>query len=120
VDYVSFNRNPAANGSIKLLLADDGEAYQQKAGLTLVAQHLALNSGESVQVEVATDRGTYQLSGYNSTVGSTKTAIVIPGSLYNEYQVGVDLATTGATSPTITSVAFERDPNTGALKLQTQ
>jgi hypothetical protein len=120
IDNVSFANAPAANGSISLLLSDDGEAYQQKAGVTVLAQHLPLNTGESVQVRVSTDRGTYQLSGYNTTVGSTKTAIVIPGSLYNEYQVGADLATTGSTSPTITSIDFERDPNTGAVKLQTQ
>jgi hypothetical protein len=120
VDYVSFNNNPATNGSIKLLLSDDGEAYKQKAALTLVVQHLPLNAGESIQAEFSTDRGTYQLSGYNSTVGSTKTALIIPGSLYGEYEVGADLATTVSTSPTVTSIAFERDPESGSLKLQTQ
>jgi hypothetical protein len=120
VDYVSYNNNPASSGSIKLLLSDDGETYKQKGALTLVAQHLPLNSGESVQVEVATDRGTYQLSGFNSTVGSTKTSLNLTGVLYNEYVVGVDLATTVSTSPKITGIAFERDPADGAIKLQTE
>lgn len=120
VDNVSFNNPYASVGSISLLLADDGEAYKQKASLTLVAQHLPLQTGESIQVGVATDRGAFQLSGYNTTVGATKTAIVIPGSLYNEYQTQTFLATaTGATTPSVISIAFERDVATGALKLQT-
>jgi hypothetical protein len=119
VDNVSFNNPPASYGSISLLLADDGEVYKQKAATTILVQHLPLRAGESIQAKYSQDRATYQLSGYNSTVGSTKTALIISGQLYNEDQIGADLATTGTTSPSITGIAIERDLNLGATKLQT-
>jgi hypothetical protein len=120
IDNVSFSNPPASNGSISLLLADDGEVYHQKAATTILVQHLPLRAGESVQAKYSQDRATYQVSGYNSTVGSTKTSLIISGQLYNEDQLGADLATTGLTSPTITGIAIERDLNLGATKLQTQ
>ncbi len=120
VDMVSFANNPASYGTISLLVSDDNEVYKQKAATTVLIQHLPLRTGESIQAKYAQDRGTYQVSGYNTTVGSTKTSLIITGQLYNEYQLGADLAQTGGTSPTITGIAIERDTNEGAVKLQTQ
>lgn len=120
VDNVSFNNPPASDGSISLLVSDDNDVYKQKNAEIVVVQHLPLLAGESIQAKYSQDRVAYQLSGYNSTVGSTKTSLIITGQMYNEYQIGADLATTGATSPTITGIAIERDLNESALKLQSQ
>jgi hypothetical protein len=120
IDNVSFDNPYAATGSISLLVSDDGDVYKQKSSTTILIQHLPLASGESIQAKYSQDRATYQVSGYNSTVGSTKTPIIITGQLYNEYQIGADLTTsTGLTTPTITGIAIERDTNEGAVKLQT-
>jgi len=119
VDMVSFNNPPASYGTIALLLSDDGEVYKQKSATTILVQHLPLRAGESIQAKYSQERGSFQVSGYNSTVGSTKTALIISGQLYNEDQLGADLAATGSTSPTITGIAIERDLNMGATKLQT-
>ncbi len=116
---VSFANASASRGSISLLVSDDNEVYKQKNATTVLIQHLPLATGESIQAKYSQDRGTYQVSGFNSTVGSTKTALIITGQMYNEYQIGADLATTGATSPTITGIAIERDTNESAVKLQT-
>ncbi len=119
IDMVNFNNNPASSGSMALLVSDDNAVHKEKTAETIVIQHLPLKAGESVQAKFSQDRGAWQLSGFNSTVGSDKTPIIITGRLYNEYQLGVDLATTGTTTPTIIGIAIERDTNETAVKLQT-
>lgn len=101
VDQVSFSNNPASYGQIQSLIQDGGMLYKQDSYLVLRADHKALASGESIKLKYSLDRGSFITGNANSTTNSKYTALPISGGRVREIQYGVELRTTGTTSPTL-------------------
>ena len=118
VDRVIITASPFATGSYQSLIFDDNRSLQEKLAITLVATHKALASGESIQLGYDTNRsGTYTTGSVNSTVGSVITRLPIQTSKarFYEFQFEVLLATSVATSPTVTSIGLEYDSGSETL-----
>lgn len=112
VDRVSIASNPFASGTWESLIFDDERPFDEKQALVLKVTHKALASGESLQLGYKTNRATSYTTGTaNSTVGSTQTRLIIPpaDARFYEFQFEIILATSGATSPTVTSAALLYD-----------
>lgn len=106
VDKVTISNDPYTQGVIESLIFDNGIAGKEKEAEIIKATHLALASGETVQLGYKKNRATnYTTGDANSTVGSTETRLVVPmGSRrFNEFQYEVILGTSGSTAPTVTS-----------------
>ncbi|MDI6808204.1 MAG: hypothetical protein QME66_04365, partial [Candidatus Eisenbacteria bacterium] len=117
VDRVIQTASPYANGTIEGLIFDDQRAEMDKTALVLKATHKALVSGESVQLGYKIDRAAAYTTGTaNATVGSITTRLPIPNAdrRFNELQYEAILATTGATSPTLTSLSLLYEDNVGS------
>ncbi len=114
VDYVDKSNNPYPTGSIEFLIFDDGAVWKEKTALTVAANFVALNSGESIDVGFKIDRASsYTKLGAVTTSGDS-VARLLPnptGGRHKEFQVSVDLATTTTTSPKLLSIAVEKDLN---------
>ena len=109
VDRVTSSSAPFASGIYESLIFDDGRDGKDKLAIRLVCRHKALASGESIQLGYKIDRDTSYTTGtVNSTVESKETTLPIPGR-FKEFQFEVILATSGSTSPTVTSISFEYD-----------
>ena len=112
VDRVLQTADPYASGTFEALIFDDNRTSQDKLAVTVKASHKALVSGESIQLGYKTNRASSYTTGTaNSTVGSTETRLSIPPAdgRFKEFQTEVILATTVATSPTVTSLVLEFD-----------
>lgn len=109
-DNVNFTNNPAASGEIQLLVQDDNASWKEKANFEVRADFLALNSGESVDTKIKIDRAaTFTTSTADTTVGDTFTKLNVGAGRGHEYQIGVDLFSTGTTSPTLRGISLMRD-----------
>ncbi len=94
------------------LIFDDQRNGEDKKAVIVKFNHLALASGESIQIGYKTDRASSYTTGTaNSTVGSTVTRLPVDFSKarFNEFQFEVILAATGSTSPTVIGAALEYD-----------
>lgn len=116
-DVVSFGNNPAPAGSLEVLVQDNGFIWKDKQIMTVRGDHLPLASGESVDIKYKVNRATnYTVSPVNSTSNSDFEELVVQNGRGNEYQLGVDLFTTGSTSPTFTGLSVLGDD--GSLEAQ--
>jgi len=114
VDKVVQTASPFASGSWESSIFDDGNPAIEKESFTLKASHKSLASGESVQLGYRRNRDTNFTTGTaNSTVGSRTTTLSIPltTSRFEEFEFEVILATSGSTSPTVTSVSLGYNSN---------
>lgn len=112
VDVVS-NSNPYyTSGSLEGVIVDDMRPVDDKNGLTIKCSHLPLKSGEGIQLAFKVNRGSYILSTVNNTVGSvyTKFPIIDDYAQFKEIQAKVILSSTGATSPTVTTLGIAYMP----------
>ena len=110
VDVVSTSANPFASGTYQSLIFDDNRPLQEKQATTLVVKHKALVSGESIQLGYKTNRASSYTTGTaNSTVGSKVTKLNLPAgdARFYEFQFEIILATSGSSSPTVTSAGLE-------------
>lgn len=110
IDKLVNNGTPYTSGTWESLIFDDEQPGQQSKAITLKATHLALNSGETVQLGYKNNRAAnYTTGSANGTVGSTETRFPVPLSdgRFNEFQFECILGTNTTTSPTITSIGLE-------------
>ncbi len=107
-DVVNFSNPPAAEGLIETLVMDDQALWKDKLNFDIRADHLALQSGESVQVGISIDRGGFTTGGKVSTDG-TFTKLPFASGRGREYQLSVYLYATGTTSPTLLSLGVLHD-----------
>lgn len=111
VDLVSRTANPYATGSLETTIIDDGRPDQEKLPRTLVATHFPLAAGESITLGQKVNRASsYTMDSANTTVGSVETTLPLTGvTRFQEAQAIVQLATSGSTSPTLTSIRYDYD-----------
>ncbi len=111
-DVIDYANNPYNNGTMELLVQDDGVIWKEKSQLTLRADYLALNSGESVKIKYKVDRAsTFTLATADTTVGSKSSEFNIDSTIGRgrEYQLAVDISATGTTSPTLIGLSLLGD-----------
>ena len=117
VDYVDISNPCYPDGTIEMLVEDDGAMYHEKEAVTATAQFKPLVAGQSCQLKYKLDR-TNKL-GVNdwivvpavTTAGESlaREVIITNGSRYREYEVGLNLATTLTTGPTLRAISVEKD-----------
>lgn len=110
VDQVNFNNIPAPSGELQTFIMDDSAIWKEKTNFQVRADFLALKSGESIDVKINVGRSGFVSSTPDSTVGDLKTKLNFSGGRTHEYQIGVDLFATGATSPTLLGLSLLKDP----------
>jgi len=109
VDYVDAGNLPYLTGSIELLIRDDGAVWHEKTTARFIATFLPLLTGEGVDIGFKINGdSTYTMNGVVTEVGQMFNNFEV-GERYQEYQTIVNLSSTGSTSPTVLSVALERD-----------
>jgi hypothetical protein len=104
-DKVNMSNPPARYGFVQGLLQDQGALWNNKEPLKLQAQILPLATGESVGTRYSVDRGSWQVGTPDSTLGDTEVNQEIQNGRGREYQLGIDLYSTGSTSPTVIGTA---------------
>ena len=109
VDYVDASNDPYLTGTLELLVDDEAAYWKDKAADSCIVHFDKLNSGETVKIKYKLDEDSSFTTKSTSTANDTHVKIPINGKRYKEYQVAVDLETTGSTSPLIHSVAIKRD-----------
>jgi|GEM_PF-2419700 len=109
-DEINFSNPPASSGEIQVLIQDDNAIWKQKNSFQVRADFLALRSGESIDCEIAIDRGAFTLSSPDAKVGDVFTKLNIAGGRGYEYQIGAHLYATGTTSPTLKGISLRKDP----------
>lgn len=115
VDRVSISGTPYSSGDYLSLLSDDGRPHGEKLAKNVKASHLALATGETVQVghvlnrAASTSLGTahaYSSSETGRTTRETKMGVQTESGRFVDAQVYVKLSQTGGTSPTLTWVGM--------------
>jgi len=112
VDKVTNSNDPYATAIWESLIFDFDQPYHDKLAIKLKANYLPLVSGESIQLGYKTNRAaSYTTATADSTVGSTETEIAIPPDYnrFKEFQFEAILATSVATSPTVTAISLKFD-----------
>lgn len=117
-DVIDYANPPAASGYIETMIQDDGTIYRNHLQSVARADHLALQSGQSVTIGYQADRsGSYNSSAVNTTTSlpqATFTKIAIDQATNfgraREYQVRVTLTATGTTSPTLLGISLQGQP----------
>lgn len=99
-DVISFTNPPASSGYIQTLVQDDNALWKDKLNFDVRADTLPLNTGESVQVGISVDRGTFVTGSLEST-DTTFTKFTVTTGRAREYQLQATLFATGTTSPTL-------------------
>ena len=108
-DVVNFSNPPASTAEIQLLLNDSGAVWKDKNNQQFRIDHSALKLGESITPEISLNRGSFSSLVSSSTVGATYLSQPITTGRAKEIQVGVTLAQTNGTSPTLTAITFGQD-----------
>lgn len=109
-DMVSFTNAPAPVGGIQLLVQDNNFIWKDKQISTVRGDHLPLASGESIDIKYKIDRATnYTVSPVNSTVGSRFEELLVQNGRGSEYQIAIDMYSSGSTSPTVTGLSVLGD-----------
>jgi len=112
VDKVTNSGDPYSSAYMETLIFDDNNTSGDKKITGILATHLPLASGESVQLSYKRDRASSYTDGdANDTENDTETYLPIPpqSRRFKEWQVKCTIATTGTTTPTITSLGFKYD-----------
>jgi hypothetical protein len=111
IDYVNVANNPYPTATIEMLIEDLDVPYKQKEAVLLVANFDSLSANNNVQVKYMndeTDTG-FHVNPDSPTTGDTLTRMNISAGRYNHIRVGLDLTSSGATSPTVKSLVLMTD-----------
>lgn len=112
IDKVSPDNDPYSTATIELLIFDDDGAYKEKRAQGMKVVSKPLVSGESYTLKYKKDRASSWSSSGDalimSTVGATDASLTIEpdDGRFKEFQMAVDMATTGSTSPTIVNISL--------------
>ena len=112
VDKIVNSASPYSSATMENLIFDDQRNGENKKAVVVKVSHLALVSGESIQIGYKTNRASsYTTGAANSTVDTIATRLPVDFSKasFNEFQFEFILATTGSTSPKVTGAALEYD-----------
>lgn len=110
VDVVDNTGNVFATGTVEQGIRDYGKLYKEKQGLQVGAEFEPLIEGQSITVKYKLDDGEWVLGEPVVTVGATQARLLIEKGNARRLQVGVDLATTVASSPVLLEDGMRFDP----------
>jgi hypothetical protein len=109
IDEVSQSNSPYATATYETLISDFGSIGGEVAPLTAKVSFLPLVSGESVTVKSKIDRASsWTTLGTEDTADANELRVPIE-ALGRELQIGVDLATTVSTAPTVIGISLETE-----------
>jgi hypothetical protein len=113
VDYVNPANAPYPTGYMEFLIENEGASWKEKEALSIVANFNALASGESIATRYLLENATTWISNPDLVVtGDVVLRQTVTNGRYYNLQVGVDLATTNAsTSPTVQSMLMVSNLN---------
>jgi hypothetical protein len=112
VDSVSPSNNPYATGTCEFLITDSGDISKEKQSQFLRGYFKALVSGDSVTLKYKIDRQSSWVTGSVVTTADVKEArLALPtkANRFNEFQFGVNLATSNTSSPEFYGIALDED-----------
>ena len=112
VDKISPSADPCSTARIEFLISDSDKIWAEKQAQVIRSYFKPLVSGDSVQLEYKLDRESNWVKGTAETTADKKEVrLPLPskGGRHNEFQVAIDLATTGSASPEIYGWAIEID-----------
>jgi hypothetical protein len=111
IDYVNMGNNPYPTATIEMLIEDLSVPYKQKEAVLLVANFDSLSAGNNVQVKYMNDETdtNFHVNPDSPTTGDTLTRMNITAGRYNHIRIGLDLTSSGATSPTVKSLVLMTD-----------
>lgn len=107
-DVINFNNPYAATGSIQTLVFDDQALWKDKLNFDVRADHLPFIGDESVNVGISIDREDFTTGGDVST-DSEFTKMPFASGRGREYQLSVELLSTGDTTPTLLALGVLHD-----------
>lgn len=111
-DVINFANPPASSGELNLMVQDMGAIWKEKGNFKVRGDYLPLNAGESIDVKIKVDRATdWTTSPVDSALGGTITEFPVTAGRGREFEIGIDLYATGATSPTALGIAVLNNPN---------
>jgi hypothetical protein len=117
IDKITTTNDPYPTATIELLIFDNDQNYKTKKAKGIKVTSEALRSGESYTIKYKKDRDSSWSSGDDSlsvtTVGQVQGSLPIQpdDARFEEFQIAVDMATSGSTSPAITSISLVFDDN---------
>lgn len=112
VDYVDTSNDVYPTGFIEFLIDDTNNVWKEKLLNVYVAKFAPLSSGQSITLKHKLDSDTSWTYGATVTSSSNDTDLarfLVTNQRFSETQIGVDIATTVATSPTLKGVGVEID-----------
>jgi len=112
VDSVTPSNDPFPNATVEFLITDANKIWAQKQAQVIRAYFKKLSSGDSVTLKYKIDRAdSWTFGDAVSTADKIEARLPLPtkGARFNEFQVGIDLATTNSTSPEVYGWAIDID-----------
>ena len=112
VDTVSPANAPYATATIEFLISDADKVWAEKQAQFIRAYFKALESGDSVTLKYKLDRASsWTEDAAVTTANAVEARLPFPtkGNRFNDFQIGIDLATTGSASPEIYGWALDID-----------
>lgn len=111
VDQVNMNNRPATTGYLQTMILDNERIYHQELSMKVRADHLALNTGETVVVGYQIDRSGVFTTDKSNTIKSSNmvTENDISNGRGREFQYQVTLGSTNGTSPTLLGLSAVTD-----------
>lgn len=112
VDSVTPTNDPYSTARIEFLISDSDKIWAEKQAHVIRSYFKPLVSGDSVQLEYKLDRASSWTEGDAETTADKKEvrlSLPTKGGRHNEFQVAIDLETTGSATPEIYGWAIEVD-----------
>lgn len=115
VDVVDVTGDPFASGTVEFLIQDDDFIWRDQKAFTLRGDFFPLVTGESVDIKYKLDRQaswiglTDLATATNTTDEPGVVRLPIENGQNREYQLAIDLFSTGSTSPTILGESLYED-----------
>jgi len=113
VDYINVTNAPYPTAYLEMMVEDLDIPYKEKQATQLVATFDPLLTGESINVKYMNEETdtTWNTNSESPAVGDITVRKIVPNGRYFHMRIGVDLSTTGSTTPTLKSVVLETDKN---------
>jgi len=112
VDSVTPTNDPYPTARIEFLISDADKLWAEKQAQVIRSYFKPLVAGDSVRPEYKLDRESSWIEGTAETTADKKEvrlSLPTKGNRHSEFQVAIDLATTGSASPEIYSWAIDID-----------